>query len=145
MYHLVYTSTATVHFTAAELQQFLVWWRASNSQLGVTGILLYSNEGDIIQVLEGEQPQVEDLFAVIERDLRHRHVLKLAAGPIKQRLFGEWCMSFRLLDSAAFYSLVGYANPDEPLLLPAASGGTDTELLQLLSEFASSHPDALPR
>ncbi|RFP66216.1 BLUF domain-containing protein [Hymenobacter lapidiphilus] len=146
MYHLVYTSTATMPFAPAELQQFLVWWRANNSRLGLTGILLYSNEGDIMQVLEGEQPQVEALFAVIEQDLRHRNIIKLAAGPIGQRLFGEWAMGYRMLDSAALHCLAGYANPNEPDFLAAlASADADNELLSLLREFADAPPDELPR
>ncbi|SES74827.1 BLUF domain-containing protein [Hymenobacter actinosclerus] len=145
MYHLVYTSTATMAFSIAELQQFLVWWRANNEQLGVTGLLLYSNEGDIIQVLEGGQPQVEGLFAVIEHDSRHRNVIKLAAGPIEQRLFGEWAMGFRMLNSAAFHSLAGYTDPAAPTFLPAAPVGADSDLLYLLREFANAHPQELPR
>lgn len=141
MYHLVYTSTATIAFSAAELQQFLVWWRTNNERLGLTGILLHSNEGDIIQVLEGEQRQVEALFAVIEQDSRHRNVLKLAAGPIEQRLFGEWFMGFRMLDSAAFHSLAGYVDPDEPAFLPDAPAEAD--LLRLLREYANSSTDEL--
>lgn len=144
MYHLVYTSTATVQFTTAELQQFLGWWRTNNSRLGITGILLYSSEGDFMQVLEGEQLQVESLFAGIELDSRHRNVIKLAAGPIGHRLFGEWAMGFRRLDSAAFHSLAGYTDPDEPAFLPATGPGTDPDLLHLLREFANARPDELP-
>ncbi|NVO85448.1 BLUF domain-containing protein [Hymenobacter terrestris] len=146
MYHLVYTSITTVAFNPADLQQFLVWWRANNSQLGLTGILLYSSQGDIIQVLEGVQPQVEALFTKIEQDLRHRQVIKLAAGPIEQRLFGEWSMGFRMLDSAALHCLAGYANPNAPDFLAAAlaNADADNELLSLLREFADSRPDELP-
>ena len=146
MYQLVYTSTATMAFSSVELQQFLLWWRANNSRLGLTGLLLYSDEGDFIQVLEGGQRQVEALFAVIEQDSRHRNVIKLAAGPVGQRLFGEWSMGFRMLDSAALHCLAGYANPNQPDFLAAAlaSADADNELLCLLREFADSYPDALP-
>ncbi|WP_019946446.1 BLUF domain-containing protein [Hymenobacter aerophilus] len=144
MYHLVYTSTATVQFSTAELLQFLGWWRTNNSRLGITGILLYSNEGDFMQVLEGEQAQVDALFAGIELDSRHRNIIKLAAGPIGQRLFGEWAMGFRRLDSAAFHALAGYADPDEATFLPAIGPDTDTDLLHLLREFANVRPDELP-
>ncbi|NVO30915.1 BLUF domain-containing protein [Hymenobacter lapidiphilus] len=146
MYHLVYTSIATVAFSPADLQQFLVWWRAKNSRLGLTGILIYGGEGDIIQVLEGSQPQVEALFTIIEQDSRHRNVVKLAAGSIEQRLFGEWAMGFRMLDSAALHFLAGYANPNEPDFLAAAlaNAEADDELLNLLREFADSRPDELP-
>ncbi len=101
MHHLVYTSTATLPFPEPELRQLLARWRATNVRLGLTGVLLYS-EGNIMQVLEGEQEQVQALFSRIAADVRHRGVTRLADGPVPERAFADWSMRFRAVESSDF-------------------------------------------
>ena len=112
MHHLIYTSTANIGLDAAELQRQLARWRTTNARLHITGLLLYSHAGHIMQVLEGDAALVHALFAVIAADIRHRSVVKLADGPVPDRAFVEWSMHFRPVDEADFARLVPL--PDVP-------------------------------
>lgn len=64
-----------------------------NADLGVTGALLFHDER-WLQVLEGPQKVVEDLFATIRRDPRHENVTHQGTLPIASRQFAEWSMAF---------------------------------------------------
>nr|GFC76762.1 hypothetical protein [Tanacetum cinerariifolium] len=50
---LIYQSSATVAITPHQLQLVLPAWRAHNHAAGISGLLLYGDEG-IMQVLEGD-------------------------------------------------------------------------------------------
>ena len=89
MYHLVYTSNANLGLTETELQGQLAHWRSTNARLNITGLLLFSTGGNIMQVLEGEALEVQRLYAVIAADVRHRNVVKLADGPVPDRAFAD--------------------------------------------------------
>lgn len=109
MHHLVYTSTANVPLTEANLRGQLGHWRATNARLGVTGVLLYS-EGNVLQVLEGEAEAIHSLFSNIANDVRHRSVTKLADGPVQGRAFSDWSMRFRTVESADYERFVQQIN-----------------------------------
>ena len=105
MHHLVYSSNASFGLTEAELHQHLGRWRSTNASLNITGLLLFSTEGNIIQVLEGDAHMVHQLYAVIAADVRHRNVVKLADGPVSGRAFADWSMRFRSIEPADFSRL----------------------------------------
>ena len=105
MHHLVYSSTANIGLTEAELERQLGYWRAANAKQNITGLLLYSTEGQVLQVLEGDAPLVHKLYAAIAADPRHRGVVKLADGPVPGRAFADWSMHFRHVATADFARL----------------------------------------
>ena len=104
--HLIYTSTATRDFAATDLAPILQNARISNSEVGVTGMLLHSN-GTFFQVLEGTAPTVDSLFARIACDPRHTHAVTIIRESIHRRSFGEWTMGFATLDQRDYLELVG--------------------------------------
>jgi hypothetical protein len=110
MHHLVYSSTANIGLTEAELQRQLVHWRTTNANLNITGLLLCSTEGNIMQVLEGDAALVHQLYAVIAADVRHRSVVKLADGPVPGRAFADWSMHFRSVEPSDFSRLAPRAD-----------------------------------
>ena len=105
MHHLVYSSIAGVGLTEAELLRQLGHWRTTNAHLHITGLLLYSNDGHVMQVLEGDADQVHQLYASIAADFRHRNVVKLADGPVPSRAFANWSRRFRSVNSVDFMRL----------------------------------------
>lgn len=138
MYHIVYVSTATLPVTELELARFLQRWWANNARDGVTGILLYSEkEGRFMQVIEGEQAAIRTLFAQIERDYRHRDLIKLADGPIPARNFTAWLMGFKVLTTAAFAQLAGYVDPTSPDFQLALATTHDALIGHLLETFSA--------
>jgi hypothetical protein len=68
--------------------------QAANNQLGITGVLLFS-EGTFLQVIEGEPQAVNDLYGSIIRDGRHKQVIKLLERDAGQRSFPDWAMGWR--------------------------------------------------
>ena len=54
MYYIVYLSSASKLFTEDELKEIVDISVKNNTRLGITGMMLY-NEGNFIQVLEGEE------------------------------------------------------------------------------------------
>ncbi|MDD1617775.1 MAG: hypothetical protein CG439_2841 [Methylococcaceae bacterium NSP1-2] len=70
---LVYVSIATRKMSDNDLQTLLEKARKKNEGSAITGMLLY-RDGFFAQVLEGELKDIEDLFAIISRDERHRRL-----------------------------------------------------------------------
>ncbi len=99
LYQLIYASRATRGFEPDELARIVSASRRSNASCGVTGMLLY-DAGSFLQVLEGEQADVERTFAKIERDRRHTGVRVVSRGPVKHRNFPQWSMGLLELTPA---------------------------------------------
>jgi len=98
MFHLIYLSSAVAPFSAADLQALLEISRRNNTASDVTGLLLY-RDGDFLQVIEGEEAVLDQLYAKISRDPRHRRLTVLFRESIPSREFKDWSMGFRDLSS----------------------------------------------
>lgn len=108
LFGLVYASSAVHPFSKDQLVALLDVARRDNSQLGVTGLLLYA-DGNFMQALEGEESTVRELHDRIARDPRHSGVITLIQGPIESRSFSDWSMGFRDLRSPEIQSLPGFS------------------------------------
>jgi hypothetical protein len=102
----IYASAATDEFAEHEIPQLLEKTRSANAALGITGMLLYI-EGSFFQILEGEREPVNELYAKISTDSRHKHVTLIIMEPIRARSFGEWTMGFATLGRAQAGELLG--------------------------------------
>ena len=92
--HCVYCSaTPKVDLDRAELNALLKECREKNAKAGLTGMLLYQHRS-FFQVLEGDRPVVEALYAKISGDKRHVRVTKIILEPIEERTFADWTMGF---------------------------------------------------
>jgi hypothetical protein len=69
-----------------------------NAANGVTGVLVYT-PSLFIQVLEGQQHDVEATFARIEKDPRHQQLRVLAAQEVDASEFDAWAMVARRIRS----------------------------------------------
>ena len=90
VYQVLYHSRVTTLPTLTGLQELLDWSQRHNAAQGITGLLLYS-EGRYVQVLEGPEGAVKDLYARIEHDTRHTQVETVSRGPGPRR-FAAWSM-----------------------------------------------------
>ena len=104
--HLIYVSTAMQRFSAEDLLQLLNQARTKNARLGLTGMLLYT-ENNFFQVLEGEPAVVDELFQTISQDERHMKTVTIIREPIAKRSFGEWTMGFAAVTSADLQDITG--------------------------------------
>jgi hypothetical protein len=134
LHYLVYVSSAVVPFSPQELVQLLASSNLKNEGLGISGMLLYK-DGNVMQVLEGEEAAVQGLYATIARDPRHRGVLVLSQGVQDARQFPDWSMAFRDLNSTAVRSLPAYSEFLNTALTGLEFSTDPTRCQRLLTTF----------
>ncbi|MVN75029.1 hypothetical protein GO988_01680 [Hymenobacter sp. HMF4947] len=139
---LVYQSLATVAITPAQLQHLLPTWRTRNHATGLSGLLLYGEQG-VIQVLEGSPASVHQIYQRILRDARHYNVHTLADGLVPARAFGQWSMGFVELGAPDLSRLAGYVSPAQPAGLVPSHPQAWPELTALLQEFGAREQSSL--
>ena len=105
--HLIYASSATRSMQEQDLVAILTKSHENNSRLDVTGMLLYRG-GNFLQVLEGQESVIDDLFKVIMQDPRHHQVTLLLKRAVPSRQFEQWEMGFTNLDTLDTSNLPGY-------------------------------------
>lgn len=136
LYHLVYQSQALVPLSAPELAELLKQARAHNRRLHVTGVLLHAPDGRFLQVLEGEEADVRQLYYQhIRSDPRHYRCQVLGEGSCVRRSFAKWDMGSHITDVEDLNALLqgsGFTTPAHPGFRPTIY----PELLKLLLDFA---------
>jgi hypothetical protein len=141
MYHLVYISQARENMTLTTLVVLLMQARALNERHQVTGALVYG-AGQFMQVMEGEEAVVKDLYARVAQDARHYDVRTLAEGPIATRSFGQWSMAFGQVAADQFEVLRRVAEYQTPAQMAgqlAANRVTDERLLTKMKDLVETH------
>lgn len=141
LHALVYSSTQTNPLSPPEVEQLLVVSRRKNARLGITGILIYGG-GAFAQYLEGAKADIDGLFATIMKDPRHYNVWLMAEGPIKERAFRDWSMSYRAVTPDIIAQLPGAVDPAGALreILGIPPSTMMTVLLKSLSHSLLAAP-----
>lgn len=132
-HRLVYVSTAIEKFTEAQLQEILLRSRENNTKLNVTGVLLY-NDGNILQVLEGEKATIRGLYGKITQDHRHYGCIILQDTPSETRSFENWSMGFKTVTSIEYLQLEGYWDMRRKNF-PLINSDGESEILEILESF----------
>jgi len=130
MYYIVYVSSASKLFSEEELKEIVDISVINNTRLGITGMMLY-NDGNFIQVLEGEEEIVKNRYSIIERDSRHSGILVLDHGYIDNRTFPDWSMGFKIIPAFEFSKFDKLKNPTERL-----DNGASHPAITLLKSFS---------
>jgi hypothetical protein len=97
MFQLVYSSMTWPLFTKEDVADILSISRNKNRQHDITGVLLYKS-GSVIQLLEGAEPAVRQLYTNIQRDPRHRDFTLIYTRTIAAREFPDWTMGFNCVE-----------------------------------------------
>lgn len=129
----LYASRANVTPTNETLDEVLTQSRTNNPNLGVTGLLGYTND-IYVQVLEGGRNSVCGLFNRIVKDERHHHVRILAFNEVTERRFGAWTMGQVNVDAINSALLLKYS--EIPAFDPFTMTGAAT--MSLLLELIDS-------
>ncbi len=127
MLSLTYFSTASAALGKDELLELLAGVRTKNQDLGLTGMLLYA-DGSFVQTLEGPEQVVEETFARITADRRHREVFVALREEVTQRSYPDWSMGFRELSKAESEAVPGFSDYLETKNLPREPGGSRAEV-----------------
>ena len=139
MYQIIFAGQALTPFTPPDLEQLLERSREKNRRLNVTGLMLYK-DSCFIQVLEGPDREVRDLWSTIELDFRLLSATCLSSKAIARREFGEWSMGF-----ADIPVLIKEKCPDLAAVLAevmtpdalAKKPGRARELLELFHKYSA--------
>jgi hypothetical protein len=113
--------------------------RKKNAELQITGLLSYRG-GHYIQVLEGDDSIVDQLFSKIRLDPRHEQIVVLFDFKITQRCFPDWDMK-----------LVGSVNKDASFLKFMAQNSEkiptlnnmQRQLVEIFYGLTSSSPNSI--
>jgi hypothetical protein len=92
MRQLLYVSNTSRDVAPAELDAILAVSRTNNAALDVTGLLLFI-DGGFLQILEGEERTIRELYARIAADRRHWET-RLMLDRESPRAFTGWSMGF---------------------------------------------------
>ena len=138
LYHLIYQSQALVPFSDPELTALLHQCRAHNRQVHVTGLLLHAPDGRFLQILEGEEAAVRQLYyESILSDPRHYQCQVLGEGNCAERSFADWSMGFRVAQAEELQALLQHGALNAPTRL-GPKPTIRPELLELLLNFVEA-------
>ena len=130
MIQLAYVSSTSGLLKADDIVNILIASREKNENRAITGMLLYK-DGNVLQILEGDESQVIQLFEIIKKDERHRGIIKLYQKSIEARDFPEWTMGFHHLSAEDARQLVGFSEIFDPAFdMRAIKPSTAAELLK---------------
>jgi hypothetical protein len=111
MYQLLYTSKAVTPFKEDDIAKLLDIARLNNSKKLITGMLLYCN-GNFIQLLEGNEQLVTELYEIIAKDPRHTEINKVFENQIERPQFPDWSMGYKFLSPQQLTNLEKGENID---------------------------------
>ena len=133
MYELIYHSTASRGFDINSLRDILITARIFNSENQITGCLVY-HQTEFMQILEGQEEVVKDLYKKLQTDPRHYNLNILSQGPIEERAFADWTMAY--YDLSAFDKLESSKITVDELLLLTKKINSDTTARVLFKYIA---------
>lgn len=91
LYRLIYVSDTADYVDWDDLKDILAKSEKNNADLDITGLLVLS-ANKFLQVLEGPIGNLNDLYAKILQDARHKNSRILSYTPIHERHFSAWSM-----------------------------------------------------
>lgn len=104
LYELMYFSSASESFSEDDIPKILEEARKFNTENNVTGCLVYY-KNEFVQILEGEDEVVLELYARISKDSRHANAILLTKAHKNERIFDSWSMAYHKFNKADMESL----------------------------------------
>ncbi len=95
---LIYVSVRANECSDSEIQKILESSIRNNAKIDITGVLLYSDK-KFLQCLEGDYDEIMALYDKIKLDKRHKNVVLITVGMIKERFFPSWQMGSKKINS----------------------------------------------
>ena len=137
-YRIIYASTAARPFGPAEFERLLLQSRIYNFSENIGGVLLQA-EPQFLQVLEGPEQAVAELYSRIAADPRHRAVRTLEAAPVQGPLFRPANLDFAEAEPADLARLTAYLDPTHRRGLLPQGYDEQAVIADLLLEFVEQH------
>ncbi len=125
---LIYKSIATQTLGSLHLFHLLTEARKRNKQLGITGLLIYTQDL-FYQCIEGPPQALDLMWQSLQNDPRHHDLALLVREPQSARQFADWNMAFACAPQLNRYPLPGFF-PLEKSLAPS-QGVSDSPSLSI--------------
>jgi hypothetical protein len=138
MYRIIYMSSSVKLLEENEIDSLLKHSRRSNINYDITGVLLYI-EGDFLQVIEGEEDVITNLFEKIKKDSRHKGIICLFSENVKEKQFSDWSMGFHITNYKKLIKDTGF----DTLSRIELANIEDKTASILLNTFIKSHRDSI--
>lgn len=137
MFRLVYISGETTKLSPEALESLVMEARRKNEQLSITGLLLYGS-GNFLQILEGTEETVKNLYEAIRIDRRHRRVITINQEPIAAREFPGWSMGFREISQLSASASENFTNLSKTSQKELEGAGFSDVVRSAISVFLSA-------
>ena len=140
MRQLLYVSNTVDELGVSDLDRVLTASRRNNAMMGITGLLLFI-DGGFLQILEGEERAVRELYTRIAGDPRHRNARLMLDREVPCRAFPEWSMGFErpCMDDPETAGMFGVAREAIHGRLSPGTGRIVAMMLQTF--YAVQHSD----
>ncbi len=140
MRQLLYVSNTKSDIPLSALDDLLTASRRNNALLDITGLLLFI-DGGFLQILEGEEHSLRQLYARIAKDSRHRDLRLMLDREIPARAFPDWNMGFErpCMDDPETAGMFGVAREAIHGRLSPGTGRIVAMMLQTF--YAVQHSD----
>ena len=135
IFRLTYLSKPTKPFTDADFDDIESKSVKANNERDVTGLLVV-NEDRILQILEGREEAVRELYNKIEADSRHTVVKLVCAVEDEVRLLMTWNMVVRGLNGTPPDLLDQFSNVFDGLLHAESKSEIAIDHIELFKEIA---------
>ncbi len=129
LFQLLYFSRAIDSVDESTVHDILEVSRANNQAAGITGVLLFE-KFHFMQVLEGTESAVREVFDKIRKDQRHTGIVTIYERTVSKRQFTGWAMARCRLKSddegmeKSFLELID-DRPDRSVPYPDQSAAID--------------------
>ncbi|SFG13966.1 Sensors of blue-light using FAD [Salegentibacter agarivorans] len=135
--YLAYVSRQSHVITNNDLKELLSKSRTRNSEIEVTGMLIYFH-GSFIQYLEGKEENIDSLYNKIAEDRRHQSVTEIDSGFSEKRAFSEWSMAFKKLQKDEAFEILGYKDLETAQLFDNYQSPDEHPALNLLNNYVKN-------
>jgi hypothetical protein len=135
--YLAYVSRQSHVITDKDLKELLTKSRNNNSEIEVTGMLIYFH-GSFIQYIEGKEENVDWLYNKIAKDKHHHSVTELDSGFSEERAFSDWSMAFKKLQSDEASAILGYKDLEIEKLFDEVNKLEEHPALILLDNYVKN-------
>ncbi len=137
VFQLLYTSTAQQALSQSELDAILESAQRNNAKVDVTGFLIFDGTS-FIQLLEGDEQNVQTVYQKIMGDPRHSQVEPLLQDIKPTRSLSNWAMAYTQLDTEGRRQSGGSMDASNARELVSMLKQNATPMRLIIAEFLSA-------
>ena len=141
LHSLFYCSLAKEDISKDDILNILQCSRRNNEKIEVTGILLYwKKTNQFLQLLEGEENVILDLYDKICKDTRHSLSKIVYQEDILERGFEGWTMAFKGIDEINTSGIDGFSEISKMDFTNERTEVSPSIAIKLIKSFKSFLP-----